>query len=476
MLIQLTLELLIRYISGSELIIISWNIIFLFNITLFFIIRKKIFFYLLQFISFMLFSAVVLPHNYYFNIFSFIKRINYLLISPEKFIRPALFSILIVLGLYIFFKIQYYLLKQTSRKFYFLPIFVLTLFICELTFKPIEIKKNGISISYIGSNYIPSIISDYKKYQKGNREINNYKCNNEKEERNNNISPTIFYLNNSNEKKDFLIIMESWGEMKKSEDQIKLMEFIKSSFFNYKKLSSSFNLKFGNTCFQGNTSAAEGRELLNMNDEESYGAFLNFGFSPEFNVVKNKIDNNYHTIAGFSASKRYGSNFSNAEGFRNALNFDSKIYFENLKKSYKTNYENNYNAVYDESLIDSIINESKQYEKVFAYALTINTHPPFVLDKDNIKNIENYRKSKYELLNIFDQNENAFDQFYRIFSIIDHLFKKVEEDNSIFDRILVIGDHPNPDFNSRSLYNDNVVPYIYLEKSDNKTLFLKKLN
>ena len=119
MLIQLTLELLIRYISGSELIIISWNIIFLFNITLFFIIRKKIFFYLLQFISFMLFSAVVLPHNYYFNIFSFIKRINYLLISPEKFIRPALFSILIVLGLYIFFKIQYYLLKQTSRKFYF---------------------------------------------------------------------------------------------------------------------------------------------------------------------------------------------------------------------------------------------------------------------------------------------------------------------------------------------------------------------
>ena len=153
-----------------------------------------------------------------------------------------------------------------------------------------------------------------------------------------------------------------------------------------------------------------------------------------------------------------------------------QIYFENLKKSYKTNYENNYNAVYDESLIDSIINESKQYEKVFAYALTINTHPPFVLDKDNIKNIENYRKSKYELLNIFDQNENAFDQFYRIFSIIDHLFKKVEEDNSIFDRILVIGDHPNPDFNSRSLYNDNVVPYIYLEKSDNKTLFLKKLN
>mgnify|MGYP000147088143 FL=1 len=226
MLIQLTLELVIRYISGSELIIISWNIIFLFNITLFFIIRKKIFFYLLQFISFMLFSAVVLAHNYYFNIFSFIKRINYLLISPEKFISPALFSILIVLGLYIFFKIQYYLLKQTSRKFYFLPIFVLTLFICELTFKPIEIKKNGISISYIGSNYIPSIISDYKKYQKGNREINNYKCNNEKEERNNNISPTIFYLNNSNEKKDFLIIMESWGEMKKSEDQIKLMEFI----------------------------------------------------------------------------------------------------------------------------------------------------------------------------------------------------------------------------------------------------------
>jgi len=146
------------------------------------------------------------------------------------------------------------------------------------------------------------------------------------------------------------------------------------------------------------------------------------------------------------------------------LNFDSKIYYENLKGSYKINLENNYNAVYDESLIDSIINESKQHKKVFAYALTINTHPPFELNKDNIKNIQNYRESKDELLKVFNQNEKAFDQFYRIFSIIDHIFEKVEEDTTIFDRILIVGDHPSPDFNFRSLYSNKLVPYIYIER------------
>lgn len=464
MLIQLLIELVIRYFSGSELVIISWSIIFLFNVILFFFARKKTLFYLLQFISFLAYIIVLLPHYYYFNIFSFFKRINYLFISPEKFTIPLLFSILVLSTLYGFFWIQYKLLKQTSKKFYFLPISVFILILSELIFLPVQVKEKRISISYVGNNYIPSIISDYNKYQKGNREITSFKCNRETDKEKKNISPTISYLNDNNGSKDFLIIMESWGEMKISKDQRKLMERIKSLFFNYKNLSSSFNLKLGNTCFRGNTSAAEGRELLNMNDEESYGAFLNFGVNPEYNVVKNKIDNGYHTIAGFSASKRYGSNFSNAEGFRNALNFDSKIYYENLKEAYKTNHENNYNAVYDESLIDSIINESKLYEKVFAYALTINTHPPFLLDKDNIKNIENYKKSKLDLLKIFNQNDKAFDQFYRILSIIDHVFEKVEKDNSLFDRILIVGDHPNPDFTSRSLYNNTLVPYIFLER------------
>jgi len=320
-LVQLLLELVVRHISGSEIVIISWSVIFLFNIFLFFFIRKKFIFYLIQFISFTTYAVVVLPHYYYFNIFSFFKRINYLIISPEKFIAPVLFSILVVLIFFSFFWIQYSLLKKTNRKFYFSPIFVLILFSFELLFNPVFIKKNKISFSYVGDNYIQPIISDYTNYQKGNREITNYKCDIVTENINSNISPTISYLNDNSGKKDFLIIMESWGEMKISTDQKKLMECIKSLFFNYYNLSSSFNLILGNTCFHGNTSAAEGRELLNMNDEESYGAFLNFGINPEYNIVKNKINNGYHTIAGFSASKRYGSNFSNAEGFRNALKF-----------------------------------------------------------------------------------------------------------------------------------------------------------
>lgn len=454
----------IRHASDSILIDVNYSVVFLFNITLFFFIRKKIPFYLFQFISVILYITVILPHYYFFNIFSFIKRINYLLISPEKFIIPTLFSLVGVLFLFMIFWIQHKLLNQISRKFYFLPIFVLMLILFELMLSPIQIKKNRFTLSYVGVNFITAIKYDYIKYQKGGREIENYRCEDSLDGVKNDLSPTISYMNNNNGKKDFLVLMESWGEMKNSEDQSKLMKRIESSFFTNKNLSSSFKFIMGKTCFHGNTSSAEGRELLNMNNEESYRAFLNGGINPEYNIVKNKLDNGYHTIAGFSASKRYGSNHSNAEGFRNALNFDSKIYYEDLKDSYETNYENHYKAVHDESLIDSIINESKLYKKVFAYALTINTHASFELDKNNIKNLENYTTSKKDLLDIFDQNEQAFDQFYRISSIIEHVFQKINEDQDLFDRILIVGDHVNPDFNSRSLYNKTLVPYIYLEK------------
>ena len=454
----------IRQVSGSVLIDVNWSVVFLFNITLFFFIRKKIPFYLFQFISVILYITLIVPHYYYFNIFSFVKRINYLFISPEKFLIPIVFSLVGVLFLWMFFWIQHKLLKQISRKFYFLPIFVLMLILFELTFSPIQIKKNRFTLSYVGGNFITAIKYDYIKYQKGGREIENYRCEESLDGVKNDLSPTISYMNNNNENKDFLVLMESWGEMKNSEDQIKLMKRIESSFFTYKNLSSSFKFITGNTCFHGNTSSAEGRELLNMNNEESYRAFLNRGISPEYNIVESKIDHGYHTIAGFSASKKYGSNYSNAEGFRNALNFDSKIYYEDLKGSYETNDENNYIAVHDESLIDSILIESKLYHKVFAYALTINTHTPFVLNKNNIKNLETYTTYKKDLLHIFDQNEQAFDQFYRIYSIIDHVFQRINQDQDLFDRILIIGDHVNPDFNSRSLYNKTLVPYIYLEK------------
>lgn len=461
---QLLLENLFHYLLDYETIKISWSLVFLFNIFLFFFLRKKYIFYLIQFISVLIYTIVLIPHYYFFNIFSFIKRINYFFITPEKFIIPILIFIVSISILYGVFRIQFKLLNQIKGKFYFLPFFVFLLVLLKFITNPIQIKKNSILFSYVGSNYITSIISDFKKYNKGKKQITSYSCDEEIDGINNNVSPTISFLYDNNRNKDFLVIMESWGELKISDDQIKLMERLKSRFLDYNNLSSSFNLKLGRTCFHGNTSSAEGRELLNMNDEESYQSFLNNNSVPSFNIVKNKLEYGFHTISGFSASKQYGSNYSNAEGFRNALNFDSKIYFEDLKDSYEINYENNYNAVFDESLIDTIISESKLYEKVFAYALTINTHTPFSLDKEKIKIEENYMKMKNELLDMFNQNESAFDQFYRIYTIINHVFERLEEDHNLFDRVLIVGDHANPDFNSRGLYNKTLVPYIYLER------------
>ena len=69
---------------------------------------------------------------------------------------------------------------------------------------------------------------------------------------------------------------------------MKFMNYFLNIIQQNKYLKNNFNIYFGETCFNGNTSAAEGRELLNMNDEESYRAFLNKEKNPKFNIVNYK--------------------------------------------------------------------------------------------------------------------------------------------------------------------------------------------
>ncbi len=94
-----------------------------------------------------------------------------------------------------------------------------------------------------------------------------------------------------------------------------------------------------------------------------------------------------------------------------------------------------------------------------------------------------YYKIKRELFKSFKENQQAYDQFYRIASIINHTFKRVAEANQTgdastttasrnstgiqakpFDRILIIGDHANPDFRTRGLYNMKTVPFLIIRR------------
>lgn len=484
--IQLLIEQAPQLILGHPDIVINLSFIFIINCLLLLFTSHYKWFYILQFISLSIYAIVLVPQLFFFNMFNFYARMNYIFLSPGNFIIAFVYLLIAAAAIWGVVWLQVKLMRSMGRQIYVVPIFAIVLMIAEFVAPSLEIlsaraiytKRSNESasestimvpwrkllIDYIGNNGLVAIQKDYQKFSKGKTAITPYACNTTDDENATTLAPTIQYLQDTSTKKDFLVLMESWGELAEPKEQEKLINHIKTLFKQQgPNLTKNYNLTFGRTCFHGNTSSAEGRELLNMNDEESYRAFLERNVAPPHNITQYKNQNGYHTIAGFTASKQYGSNMSNAEGFRRALGFKSRFYYEELRKHYKDNKENTYQAVFDENLIDSILNESKRYEKVFAYALTINTHTPFRFDTKNNIDGKHYYKIKRELFKSFKDNQQAYDQFYRIASIINHTFKRVEETND-FDRILIIGDHANPDFRTRGLYNMKTVPYLMISR------------
>lgn len=501
--IQLVIEQAPQLVLGHPEITLNLSFIFIINCLLLLFTSSYKWFYILQFISLAIYAIVLVPQLFFFNMFNFYARMNYIFLSPGNFIIAFVYLLIAAAVITGIAWLQVKLIKSMGRQIYILPLFAILLTIIEfvaptatfLSAAAIPTKDNSpvnnqlipwrkLHIDYIGNNNIEQIQKDYAKYSKGKTSITPYQCNSTEDETTTTLAPTIQYLQDTNANKDFLLLMESWGELAEPKEQEKLMQHIRDLYNGHgAALTKHYRLTFGRTCFHGNTSSAEGRELLNMNDEESYRAFLERSVKPPHNITQFKNQNGYHTIAGFTASKQYGSNMSNAEGFRRALGFKSRFYYEELSKHYKDNKENTYKAVFDENLIDSIMNESKRYKKVFAYALTINTHTPFRLDVTNNIDGKYYYKIKRNLFQSFKANQQAYDQFYRIASIINHLFKRVAEASEAnegeastasrnstgiqaksFDRILIIGDHANPDFRTRGLYNLKTVPYLILER------------
>lgn|GEM_PF-4463936 len=482
--IQLIIEQAPQLILGHPEVTINLSFIFIINCLLLFFTSHYKWFYILQFISLAIYAIVLVPQLFFFNMFNFYARMNYIFLSPGNFIIAFIYLLIAAAAISGIVWVQVKLIKSMRRQIYVVPVFALALIIAEFAAPTAEFKSRKLYISYIGNNNIAQIQKDYAKFSKGKTAITPYQCNTKEDETSASLSPTIQYLQDTNANKDFLLLMESWGELAEPKEQEKLSNHIRTLFKQHgPNLTKNYSLEFGRTCFHGNTSSAEGRELLNMNDEESYRAFLERNVAPPHNITQYKNQHGYHTIAGFTASKQYGSNMSNAEGFRRALGFKSRFYYEELSKHYKDNKENTYKAVFDENLIDSILNESKRYEKVFAYALTINTHTPFRFDVTNNIDGKYYYKIKRDLFKSFKENQQAYDQFYRIASIINHTFKRVAEANQTgddstttasrnsvvtqakpFDRILIIGDHANPDFRTRGLYNMKTVPFLIIRR------------
>jgi len=456
-LIQIILENTIQLLFNEEALQISISFLFLINLLIFILIKKKNVFFLIQIIIVSLYIIILLPHLYYFNLFSFYTRLNYVFYDPLKFIY---YLFLLAFGMYLLFLISklqlIHLNNILQKKSYFLISLLIALSI-KFILNPFEftIKEKKIIVTVINQNKFLLFKKDYQEFKIGEYKIQNYQC-----IENKNLSPTIRFMYNSDSKKELLLIIESWGILKDNQLQKEFIRTISTSL----NRNTAIKYKYGETCFNGNTSSAEGRELLNMNNEESYRAFLDKGVLPQFNIVKFKNKHNYYTVAAFSGSKVYGSNWSNSEGFRRKLGFKSRFYFEELKNINNINHENNYRSVNDEIMIDSLFTESKIHDNIFAYGLTINTHKPFELDNSKI-NLKNYKEFKNKYSYFFKDSQKDLNQLYRIKEIIEHTLTKLDTSINSFEKIIIVGDHApaNSNFN---LYNKENVPFLIIKKNN----------
>jgi hypothetical protein len=445
---------------------LSFSLLFLLNTGLLFWKPNFKVFFLLELLSILIFALSILPHFYFFNIYSFIGRFNYIWLKPREF---SVYFLYVILALFLIFakaKGQFNLVKNHLHYSFEFTALIVLLFCFRFTLRLIIIPcfQTDLHIHFrgINDNHINLFVSDLSLFKKGAHVVQPYSCEGKKE-----LSPSIHYFLKQSSNKELLLIIESWGELLNPEHQAQCIQFLQQYLKNSAELERGFSTEFGRTCFHGNTSSAEARELLNMNNEESYRAFLELSRPSPFNLVKSKIEAGYHTIAAFPASKKYGSNYSNAEGFRKKLHFQSRFYYEELieNKSANVNKENGYTAVFDEDMIDSLMNESKNYPKVFAYGLSINTHSPFNLDKSHVDTTD-YQQAKQLLIKSFRGNELAFNQFYRIAMVIRHTLNRLEKNPDLFDRILIVGDHSYRDLRCLNLYNKEFVPYLVLTKNN----------
>ncbi|PJE48075.1 MAG: hypothetical protein CUR34_00920 [Sediminibacterium sp.] len=271
----------------------------------------------------------------------------------------------------------------------------------------------------------------------------------EKPKQNTTQSITFETFKNDSLSNQMLILVESFGLLKNRDDQQIIENNINETF---KK--NNWKIKWGKTPFEGSTTRAEIRELLNSNGDYRY-LIRNNDINSIFNI---KHAQGYYTNAAHSYN---GTMFERNIWWKN-IGIKAPLFSESFqqKNAYKLklNTESPFISIQDETTFDFLQNESKKNTKNFAYLLTVNSHIPF-----NISDLKN--KGRIKLLsNNFENLTELNGQLIRIINFLSHVANNL--DSTKFNKVLIVGDHMPP-FNSkasRSLYDSKHVPYCIIYK------------
>ena len=393
-------------------------------------------------------AIISLAQFYFFDTFNYITKIPSFFKSDFSIsFWLSLVGCIILIGLiiYITAKLLEFIKSEDSHKIFYTK-FLIIVFICVYL---IDITT-GNSFFYfrtVGNNHtnfsqsaIMHYYNDAKIFSKKYgpvTSIANYPKN----------SITYKYFYNDSVNRQVLIVLESWGYIKDKAIRLEQMDaLLKLNVNGYKVVTDS-------STFQGGTSQAEARELLNKSGEAYYSIIQNHPKNTN-SIIENKNKMGYYTNAFQSFSGFHSSGY----WFRKSIGFKTVIDLKYFKDSLHApvNYNNHYEAVNDEVVFEYGIKKAFSQRKSFSYMLTINTHLPF-------KGTANHKiLTSDELTKI--PSQEALEQYSRIkeqFNFIAELLKKYP-----IDKLVIVGDHPPPFLKNseRAFYSKKYVPAIIISK------------
>jgi len=400
-------------------------------------------------------AIVSLARFYFFDSFNYITKIPSLFFSHFSFS----FWIILILGVVLFSYLVYAIVKgwghivndvtdKADRKKWKL-FYLKFLFICFIIIYSIDIKTGNSFFNFktIGNNHTnfsQSLLAQY--YNDAKIFSKRYSPVNEMQDYHNG-SITYKYLIADSSHHQLLIVLESWGYINDATIRnSQLQDLLQLKNKGYQVIMDS-------STFQGGTSQAEARELLNKTGEAYYSIIQNLPNKVN-SIIDLKNKEGYYSTALQSFSGFHSSGYL----FRKSLGFSSIKELSFFKDSLHQplNYNNHYEAVNDEVVFDYGIQNAISHPKSFTYLLTINTHLPFNgAINDKITN-----EAEIKAL----PTKESLGQYCRLkeqFKAIALLLEKYP-----IDKLVIVGDHPAPfvNTNERDFYSKKWVPAIIIKK------------
>ena len=428
---------------------------FIFNLIIFQYHRNFKILFIVNLIFYLYLILICCARVFYFNVFEFVSRWNYLLYLDFSIVAKAfLLIILLSFVVYLTSKFQKIVIYKLNRNNYLVSL-VASFFIIYLLLivRPIYENKQYFRFQASHNGFGHEMKRDYtnffsdfifEKYPDGK-------------------SLSIKHFYESKNDKEFLLILESWGKLKNDSINMNYLNILVNDIFNNNPyLNKNYIITIDSTNFYGSSIGAEARELFNGKSDDAYLYYMHEkNIKIESNLMDNKKKNNFYSVAGYSSSGKFGVNASNVFDFRRRLGFNKIFTYENLNKSTNRNTEiEGFSSVYDEVMIDSLLSYANKQSKYFGYGFTTNTHFPFIYNSNNkyIIKIVNFKATNY--LTSTNITENSKRLLTRAIATISHLLSEIDKKKLRIDKIIIVGDHKYPGYHD---FSNSSVPALIIE-------------